>query len=92
MAALVTGVSAAVQTGGSAKATYYACLNAGALSQVGTTAPSCTSPAVEISWLSSGSTDTKAQVSSAIAANNDGVTCTVPAGGGTDLDLAGCNL
>jgi uncharacterized protein YjbI with pentapeptide repeats len=59
---------------------------------VGTTAPTCTSPAVQISWLSAASTDTKTQVKRAIAANNDGVTCTVPAGGAAGLNLAGCSL
>jgi len=36
--------------------TYFACLKAGALSKVGTTAPTCVSPAKQISWNSEGPT------------------------------------
>jgi len=92
-AVLTTGVSAAVFESGSAKTTtYYGCLNAGTLTQVGTTAPTCTSPAVQISWLSASSTDTKTQVSAAITKANGGVSCAVPAGGTAGVDWAGCNL
>ena len=91
-AALVSGVSAAVLAPAAAPTTtYYGCLNAGTLSQVGTTAPTCTSPAVRISWLSASSTDTKAQVAAAITAAN-GVSCAVPAGGTAGVDWHGCNL
>jgi hypothetical protein len=55
--ALVTvgAVSAlAVGTGSATNVTYFACLNGGTLSQVGTTRPTCTSPAALISWNSTG--------------------------------------
>jgi hypothetical protein len=46
------GVMTVVSASASTSPTYYACLNAGTLTKVGTTAPSCTAPAKRISWAS----------------------------------------
>jgi hypothetical protein len=48
-------VGAGVLSAGAASSTtYYACLKSGTLSNVGTTAPKCTSPATQISWNQTG--------------------------------------
>jgi hypothetical protein len=48
-------VGAGVLSAGAASSTtYYACLKSGTLSKVGTTAPTCTSPATQISWNQTG--------------------------------------
>jgi len=48
-------VGAGVLSAGAASSTtYYACLKSGTLSKVGTTAPTCTSPATQISWSQTG--------------------------------------
>jgi len=53
--ALVTSVTVAVTAGaGNASVTYYGCLAAGKLTQVGTTPPTCTGAATQISWNSVG--------------------------------------
>ncbi len=50
-AALTVGVTAAVTAGASGtNTTYYACLNAGLLSGVGTKVPKCGTGATQISW------------------------------------------
>lgn len=48
------GLSVGADSTAPTATTYYACLNAGQLSQVGTTQPTCTSPATPISWNSQG--------------------------------------
>jgi hypothetical protein len=54
-ALISTGVTVAVTAGATAtNTTYYACLNNGKLSNVGTTAPTCASPATAISWNQTG--------------------------------------
>lgn len=52
-ATVALGVSFAVQamaSGSSSPTTYYACLKAGKLSQVGISAPTCSSKATPIQW------------------------------------------
>ncbi len=54
-ALLSVGVTVAVTAGATgSNPTYYACLNGGKLSSVGTTTPTCTSPATLISWNQTG--------------------------------------
>ena len=56
-AAVTLGITAAVMSGAAGTAqTYYACLKAGALSKVGTTAPTCVSSSKLISWNAVGPT------------------------------------
>ena len=51
---LTIGVTDASAAGGSGATTYYACLNKGKLTHVGTSAPKCLSIATLISWNSQG--------------------------------------
>ncbi len=54
-ATIVTGVAVGMTAGASGPSTtYYACLKAGRLTHVGTTAPTCKSTATQISWNSVG--------------------------------------
>jgi hypothetical protein len=55
LAAITAGATLAVTAGASSTTTtYYACLKSGALSNVGTVAPTCKSPATVISWNQTG--------------------------------------
>ena len=55
LAAITAGATLAVTAGASSTTTtYYACLKSGALSNVGTIAPTCKSPATVISWNQTG--------------------------------------